>query len=48
MFVKGDIAVRYGRVVEVLNTARDAGLERVGLLVDHETNPPLRTFLPGS
>ena len=48
MFVKGDIAVRYGRVVEVLNMARDAGLDRVGLLVDHETNPPIRTFLPGN
>ncbi|MBI4455268.1 MAG: biopolymer transporter ExbD [Acidobacteria bacterium] len=37
IFVKSDAAVKYGRVVETLNKARDAGVERVGLLVEHET-----------
>jgi len=41
VFVKGDVAVRYGAVVQVMNMARDAGMERVGLLVDHETSTPM-------
>ena len=36
LFVKGDVAAPYGRVVDVVNAARDAGVERIGLLVDRE------------
>lgn len=36
MFVKSDIAVKFGRVVEVVNTARDVGVKRIGLMVDRE------------
>ncbi len=36
LFVKGDIAAPYGLVVEVVNKARDAGMERIGLLVDRD------------
>jgi biopolymer transport protein ExbD len=34
LFVKGDVGAPYGLVVEVVNKARDAGVERIGLLVD--------------
>ncbi len=37
LFVRGDIAAPYGKVVEVINKARDAGVERIGLVVDRET-----------
>lgn len=36
LFVKGDIAAPYGVVVDVVNKARDAGIERIGLLVDRD------------
>ncbi|HEY2932581.1 MAG TPA: biopolymer transporter ExbD [Acidobacteriota bacterium] len=36
LFVRSDIAVKYGKVVEVVNKARDAGWTRIGLLVDRE------------
>ena len=46
VFVKGDVAVRYGTIVQVMNMARDAGMERVGLLVEHETNTRVPSMLP--
>ncbi|MBI3940390.1 MAG: biopolymer transporter ExbD [Acidobacteria bacterium] len=36
LFVKSDIAVRFGRLVEIVNTARDVGVKRIGLVVDRE------------
>ncbi len=36
LFVKGDIAAPYGVIVDVVNKARDAGIERIGLLVDRD------------
>jgi biopolymer transport protein TolR len=36
LFIKADVATPYGRVVEIVNKARDAGAERIGLLVDRE------------
>ena len=36
LFFKSDIAVKFGRVVELVNTARDAGVKRIGLMVDRE------------
>ncbi|MBI4454566.1 MAG: biopolymer transporter ExbD [Acidobacteria bacterium] len=40
LFVKSDIAVKYGRVVEVVNTARDTGVKRIALMVDREEKAP--------
>ncbi len=37
LFVKGDVAAPYGVIVSVVNQARDAGYERIGLLVDRES-----------
>ncbi len=34
LFVKGDVAASYGKVVEVINSAHDAGAEKIGLMVD--------------
>lgn len=34
LFVKGDVAASYGKVVEVINSARDAGAEKIGLMVE--------------
>ncbi len=34
LFIKSDVATPYGRVVEVINKARETGVERIGLLVD--------------
>ena len=36
LFVKSDIAVKYGRVVEIVNTARDVGVKRIGLMVERD------------
>lgn len=36
LFVKSDVAASYGTVVTIVNHARDAGVERIGLLVDRE------------
>lgn len=36
LFVKSDVAAPYGMVVDIVNKARDAGVERIGLLVDRE------------
>jgi biopolymer transport protein ExbD len=34
LFIKSDVAVPYGTVVDIINKARDAEIERIGLLVD--------------
>ena len=36
MFIKGDVAVPYERVVELVTQARDSGVEQIGLMVDPE------------
>lgn len=36
LFIKSDIAVPFRRVVEIVNKAREADIERIGLLVDRE------------
>ncbi|MDA2924947.1 biopolymer transporter ExbD [Acidobacteria bacterium AH-259-L09] len=36
LFIKGDVATRYGKIVEIVNNARDAGAERIGLMVDRQ------------
>jgi biopolymer transport protein ExbD/biopolymer transport protein TolR len=36
LFVKSDVAVPYGLVVDVINKARDSGVEKIGLMVDRE------------
>jgi len=38
MFLKADVAVQYGRVVQIVNQCRNAGVERIGLMAE-ETNP---------
>ena len=37
IFVKGDVASPYGKIVEVVNKARETGVKRVGLMVDKRT-----------
>lgn len=34
LFIKGDVAVPYGKVVELVTQARDSGVEQIGLMVD--------------
>jgi len=36
LFVRVDIAAPYGKVVQVVDLAREVGIERIGLLVDRE------------
>jgi biopolymer transport protein TolR len=36
LFVKSDVAAPYGMIVSLVNKAREAGVERIGLLVDRE------------
>jgi len=36
VFLKADQAVSYGRVVQIVNQCRNAGVERVGLMADKE------------
>ena len=38
LFVRGDVAAPYGKVVEIVNKARDAGYERIGVVVDRDRN----------
>ena len=37
LFIKSDVAAPYGMIVSLVHKARDAGVERIGLLVDRET-----------
>ena len=34
IFIKGDVASPYGKIVEVVHMARETGVKRVGLMVD--------------
>jgi len=36
MFLKADTAVAYGRVVQIVNQCRNAGVERIGLMAEKE------------
>jgi len=36
IFLKADTAVAYGRVVEIVNGCRNAGVERIGLMAEKE------------
>lgn len=36
LFIKADVATPYGRIVEVVGKAREAGIEKIGLMVDRE------------
>jgi len=36
IFLKGDTALAYGRVVEIVNGCRGAGVERIGLMAEKE------------
>jgi biopolymer transport protein TolR len=36
MFLKADTAVVYGRVVQIVNQCRNAGVERIGLMAEKE------------
>ena len=36
LFIKADIGAPYGLIVEVVNKGRDAGVQRIGLLVDRQ------------
>ena len=36
IFLKADAAVAYGRVVEVVNYCRDAGIDKIGLMAEKE------------
>lgn len=36
MFLKSDVAAPYGLVVDIVNKARDAGVEKIGLIVDEQ------------
>jgi biopolymer transport protein ExbD/biopolymer transport protein TolR len=44
MFIRSDSAVPYGRVVDVVNTCRQAGIERIGLMAEKlkEAGAPVR------
>ena len=43
VFVRAGGPVTYGRVVEAMDTARDAGAERLGLLTDRDQPPASRS-----
>ena len=36
IFLKGDTSLAYGRVVEIVNGCRSAGVERIGLMAEKE------------
>ncbi len=36
LFIKADVAVLYGTVVDLVSKAREAGVEQIGLMVDQE------------
>ena len=38
IFLRADTALPYGRVVDIVNGSRDAGVERIGLLTELEGN----------
>ena len=36
LFIKADVAVQYGTVVDLVSKAREAGVEQIGLMVDRD------------
>ena len=36
LFIKADVAVLYGTVVDLVEKAREAGVEQIGLMVDRQ------------
>lgn len=38
IFIKGDVAAPYGKIVKVVNKARETGVKKVGLMVDKKTD----------
>ena len=36
LFIKADVAVSYGTVVDLVSKAREAGVEQIGLMVDRD------------
>ena len=42
IFIKGDVAAPYGKIVEIVNKARDSGVKKVGLMVDKSTQEQQR------
>ena len=38
IFLRADIAVSYGRVVEIVNGSREAGVDRIGLMTELDGN----------
>ncbi len=41
LFVRGDVAAPFGKIVDVVNKARDAGVERIGMVVERERSTSL-------
>ncbi|HZI17351.1 MAG TPA: biopolymer transporter ExbD [Pyrinomonadaceae bacterium] len=39
VYVRSDIAAKYGEVVDVINTIRDAGIDQIGLVADKQKGP---------
>ena len=39
LFIKADVDVLYGTVVDLVSKAREAGVEQIGLMVDRQENP---------
>ncbi len=39
LFIKADVAVLYGTVVDLVSKAREAGVEQIGLMVDRQEDP---------
>ena len=46
IFVRGDRAISYGRVMEVMGTIAGAGFTRVALLSEQPSGPPAATAAP--
>jgi biopolymer transport protein TolR len=46
IFVRGDRAISYGRVMEVMGTIAGAGFTRVALLAEQPSGPPAATAAP--
>jgi biopolymer transport protein TolR len=46
IFVRGDKAISYGRVMEVMGTIAGAGFTRVALLAEQPSGPPAATAAP--
>ena len=43
IFVRGDKAIEYGRVMEVMGTVNSAGFKKVALITEHMSQPSVKT-----